>query len=160
MKLQSQMTAAEKDAFKRRPDVQKEKVIALEYIKMLKAEVDAAHNNDKMPKEEFYCILRGAFGFEHSSMRDPRAPNLKILAPYLLEEIDAVCKKPRVIYVNGHLVVPQRIPELNNAEMNSNEEFNNSNNGYLTNAMRRLTGGKRRKSRRNNSKRTRKNNRR
>ncbi len=163
MKLASQMTAAEKNVFKQRSDVQKEKAIVIEYIKMLKTEADSFHNTGKMPKEEFYCILRGAFGFEHPSMRDPRAPNLKILAPYLLEEIDAVCKKPRAISVNGHLVVPQVIPGLNNNMMNSNEELNYSKDGYLTNAMNAtMSGGKRRKSRRcvRKSKCTHKNNRR
>ena len=162
MKLASQMTNAEKEAFKRRPDVQRENVIVKEYIKMLKTEADTSHNTGKMPTEEFYCLLRGALGFDHPSMHDPRAPYLRIIGPYLLEEIEIICKKPRVISVNGHLVVPQIIPELNNAAINSNEEFNNSNNGYLTNAVRRLTGGKSRKSRRGKSRhqRTRKNNRR
>jgi hypothetical protein len=134
MKPASQMTDAEKYAFKRRPDVQKELVILKEYMKMLKKEADASHNKGKMPKENFHCLLRGALGFDHPSMSDPRAPYLPLSTPYLLEEIEAICKTPRVISVNGHLVVPQVIPELNNAAMN---------------------GGKRRKSRR-----TRKNNRR
>ncbi len=113
MKLASHMTEAEKEEFKRRPDVQKEKAIAIEYIQMLKKEADAFHNEGKMPTEDFYCLLRSALGFEILSMRDKRAPNLKIIGPYLWEEIDAVCKKPRVTSVSGHLIVPQIIPELN-----------------------------------------------
>lgn len=155
MKLAAKMTAAEKEAFLRRPDVQREKAIITEYIRMLKTEADARYNDGAMPTEEFYCLLRGALGFDHPSMRDERAPRLNIIGPYLLEEIEVICKKPRVVSINGHLVVPQTIPGLNN----SNEEFNNSNNGYLTNAMHRLMGGKRR-NKRKSSKRTRKNNRR
>ncbi len=135
MKPASQMTPAEKYAFKMRPDVQRELVILKEYMKMLKKEANAAHNKGKMPKDEFHCLLRGALGFDHPSMSDPRAPNLPLSRPYLLEEIETICKTPRVISVNGHLVVPQIIPGLNNSTMN---------------------GGKRRKSHR----RTRKNNRR
>jgi hypothetical protein len=144
MKPASQMTAAEKNAFKQRPDVQRESAIAKEYIQMLKAEADAAHNNGKMPTDEFYCLLRGALGFEHPSMRDERAPKLKIIGPYLLEEIDMICKKPRAISLNGHLVVPQKISELN-----KNFDRLSENNGYLT-------GGKRRKSKHINSRRQRK----
>ena len=125
-----------------------------------------------MPTEEFYCLLRSALGFDHPSIHDERAPNLKIIAPYVLEEIDIICKKPRTIFVNGIPIVPQVIPNLN-MEMNNNNNnkgFNfvsnvfmnennmNENNGYWTNEQ---NGGKRRKThRRRRQTRKRKNNRR
>jgi hypothetical protein len=116
MKPASQMTAAEIKAFKSRPDFQAEYQQFIEYFRMLRPEIDAMYNN-KASTEDYYCHVRGALGFDHPSMRDPRAPSLKLIGPYLLEEINISCKKPRVISVNGHLVVPEIIPDLINPDV-------------------------------------------
>ncbi len=149
MKPSSQMSNAEKAAFKRRPDVQAEYQQFFDYFRILRGEIDSMHNGTAST-EDYYCAVRSALGFDHPSMRDPRAPALPLIRPYLLEEINIVCKKPRVMSVNGHLIVPQRIAGLNNS---------NSNNGYLTNYM---SGGRSRRRRRKQrkSRRTRRNNRR
>jgi hypothetical protein len=155
MKPGSQMSEAEKAAFKRRPDVQAEYQQFFNYFRMLRPEIDEMYEGHATT-EDYYCYLRGALGFDHPSMTDPRAPPLPLIRQYILEEINVVCKKPRITSVNGHLIVPRVIPNLNG---NSNK--NNSNNGYLTNAIRRYYGGSRKTRRKHRkSKRTRRNNRR
>jgi hypothetical protein len=164
MKKASEMTQAEKTAFKRRPDVQVEYQQFFEYFRMLRPEIDGIYNG-QASTEDYYCYLRGALGFDHPSMRDPRAPPLPLIRQYLLEEINIICKKPRVMSVNGHLVVPQVIPNLN-GNSSDNMNINSDNNGYLTNAMMHMTGHggfkKKRRTMKNKRKlrRTRRNNRR
>ncbi len=130
------MTSAEKAAFKARADVTKEHTAFISYALMLKHEVDIMSNGSKMSEEDFYCLLRSALGFEHPNMRDLRAPELPLLKPYLLEEIDAVCKKPRAVSLNGHLVISKIIPNLEN---NSNFENNSMNGGGKNKHARRHT---------------------
>ncbi len=116
MKSASQMTNAEKAAFRRHPAVRAEYQQFFEYFALLREEIDSKYNG-AATTEDYYCALRSALGFDHPSMRDPRAPSLKLIRPYLLEEIDIVCKKPRAILVDGHIIVPQIIPNLNNSTM-------------------------------------------
>ncbi len=155
MKLGYQMSEAEKAVFRARPDVQAEYQQFFEYFRMLRPEIDAMYEG-RATNDDYYCYLRGALGFDHPSMRDMRAPALQIIGPYILEEINVVCKKPRVTSVNGHLIVPQVIHNLN---MNGNN--GNSNNGYLTNAIRTYRGGSKRRHKKSRQKRkqTRRNNR-
>jgi hypothetical protein len=161
MKLGAQMTPAEKAAFKSRPDVQAEYQQFSQYFRMLRQEIDEQYER-QATTEDYYCYLRTALGFDHPSISDHRAPALRIIRPYLLEEIDVICKKPRFVSVNGHLVRPEAIPDLNNSNNanNANNFMNYStNNGYWTNNQH-AGFSKKRHTRRRKSKCTRRNNRR
>ena len=99
--------------FMSRPDAAAEYKQLNAYTDMLRDEMNVRYDR-KIDDSEFYCLLRGAMGFDHPSMRDERAPYLPILNPYIRHDLSVLCKKPKAVTMKGHIVIPHQLNIENN----------------------------------------------